>query len=357
VLEQTGTTPPTTTATTTPPPPTTTAPPVTTPVPPTTIDAGVHNLKIQVNGAGTTDPVPGIYPVNAGDNRSVNAIAAPGWHFVNWTGDVADNTSASTFVTMNADHDIVASFATNAPITTTTTPPTTSVTTTPVTSIPPPTTPSTTPATTTEGPTTTPVPTGPTITLPETTTVAGSSVTLDLSNKLDDNGLTTIPLEIDTGDLNCSIFIPEGTRLTDAGGNNLSGITLYTYSDPNEPYSIVLVALPSDATFSQPVTLVFHYDKSKVSDAEASALGIYIQAPDGSWQALLDTVLDTQAGTLTATITHLGIYTIRGPAVPVKKGGINWFIVALLISAFLILFSNAILIMFKRRRKTAKPGR
>ncbi|MDI6800130.1 MAG: stalk domain-containing protein [Actinomycetota bacterium] len=51
---------------------------------------------------------------NSGDVVTITAAANPGYHFVNWTGDVgtvADTSAASTTITMNGNYSITANFA------------------------------------------------------------------------------------------------------------------------------------------------------------------------------------------------------------------------------------------------------
>lgn len=66
-------------------------------------------VQVSVVGQGTTDPVPGNYPVARGSEFVVSAIPDPGWRFAGWTGAV---TSPDTLlrVTVNGDMDLVANF-------------------------------------------------------------------------------------------------------------------------------------------------------------------------------------------------------------------------------------------------------
>ena len=334
------------------PPPTTTVPPVTTTTPPTTTTAvTLYRLTIRVNGIGTTDPQSMF--TQAGDKKYLTAIPNPGNHFVNWTGDVDNRNSASTFIIMNSDETVTANFAPDVPATTVTTtpPPATSPTTTPPvtttggTTAPPATTVvTTTPASGTGTPTTSPVTTTPVI----PTTTIESQVYLDLSANLDAEGYTTGALTIYTGDMQGSIYIPAGTRLVDSSGNPLLGITLYTYSDPGDVFSVVLIALPSGAVFSQPLTLVMHYDESRVTAEQENELGIYVQSSDGVWHLVPGCVVDDLAATITVRISHFGIYAVRLPAVENPPFN-NWWLVGGVGLATILLLMFVIVLRVRKK--------
>ena len=74
--------------------------------------AVTHNLTMAVspNGAGTTNPAVG--PHSYTENLVVNITATPalGYVFSSWTGEVANASSASTTVTMDADKTVTANF-------------------------------------------------------------------------------------------------------------------------------------------------------------------------------------------------------------------------------------------------------
>ena len=182
------------------------------------------------------------------------------------------------------------------------------------------------------------------MTSPETTAPAvESSAYLDLALYLDNSGRTTEPLTIVTGDGVGTLFIPAGTLLLDAAGNPLTGITLYTYADPTNPVSLTIMALPSGATFSPPITLIFHYDKSRVSADEVQDLNIYVQLSDGSWQAIPGGVIDAEAGTVTVQISHLGVYSVRLPGKETASGTKWWLIGGVGLTVALILMFSIML--------------
>jgi uncharacterized repeat protein (TIGR02543 family) len=76
-----------------------------------------HDLTMAVDpvGGGTTDPPVGVHPY--AENFVVDLIATPeaGFAFDHWTGGVADENSATTTVTMDADKTVTAHFVDIAP--------------------------------------------------------------------------------------------------------------------------------------------------------------------------------------------------------------------------------------------------
>ncbi|MDZ7345215.1 MAG: InlB B-repeat-containing protein, partial [candidate division KSB1 bacterium] len=80
-------------------------------LPPTT-----YQLTILVNptSGGTTVPAPATYTYPAGQVVTVQAVPAANYHFVNWSGDVADPFLLTTTVTMNGNKTIIANFAPGA---------------------------------------------------------------------------------------------------------------------------------------------------------------------------------------------------------------------------------------------------
>jgi len=70
-----------------------------------------YQLTINASTGGSTSPAVGSYTYYSGDVVSLEATADPGYHFVNWTGDVADPNSASTTVLMDASKSVTANFA------------------------------------------------------------------------------------------------------------------------------------------------------------------------------------------------------------------------------------------------------
>ncbi len=71
-----------------------------------------YNLTMAVNpaGGGTTTPTSGVTTYDDETIVSISSTPSTGYRFVKWTGGVADSTSASTTVTMNANKTVTAHF-------------------------------------------------------------------------------------------------------------------------------------------------------------------------------------------------------------------------------------------------------
>ncbi|MBN1481544.1 T9SS type A sorting domain-containing protein [candidate division KSB1 bacterium] len=67
-------------------------------------------MEVYKTGWGTTTPGVGIHQYYSGDVVSLLAQPAQGYRFVTWEGDVANPSSSSTMVTMNADKTVRARF-------------------------------------------------------------------------------------------------------------------------------------------------------------------------------------------------------------------------------------------------------
>jgi hypothetical protein len=74
--------------------------------------SGACALTMQVYqaGWGATTPAVGTYAYPSGQVVNITATPAAGYKFVNWTGEVANPTSASTTVTMNINKTVCANF-------------------------------------------------------------------------------------------------------------------------------------------------------------------------------------------------------------------------------------------------------
>jgi predicted outer membrane repeat protein len=72
--------------------------------------ADTYDLTMAVVEGGSTVPAVGVHSFPVCATIPVEAIADPGWAFVEWTGDVADPTSAATSVEMLADRSATALF-------------------------------------------------------------------------------------------------------------------------------------------------------------------------------------------------------------------------------------------------------
>lgn len=69
-----------------------------------------HELTVSIIGNGTTEPPPGTYSYNHGDQVDLSAFPGAGYHFVRWDGDVADSASPDTYTVMNSTKGVRARF-------------------------------------------------------------------------------------------------------------------------------------------------------------------------------------------------------------------------------------------------------
>jgi uncharacterized repeat protein (TIGR02543 family) len=75
-------------------------------------DTYTLTMGVSPEGSGTTIPAIGTTSgYTAGTVVTISATAEEGYHFVDWTGDVANPNSDSTTVTMNANKTVTANFA------------------------------------------------------------------------------------------------------------------------------------------------------------------------------------------------------------------------------------------------------
>ena len=68
-----------------------------------------HDLTINGNGQGTTNPTVGTYEYDSGTQVTITASPASGWEFDHWSGD-ASGTSPTIVITMDSDKDVTAYF-------------------------------------------------------------------------------------------------------------------------------------------------------------------------------------------------------------------------------------------------------
>jgi hypothetical protein len=67
--------------------------------------AGPYTLQILASSDGTTNPVPGSYPYDAGETASVQALPSTGFVFAYWEGNVPDNKISQNPLSLTMDGD------------------------------------------------------------------------------------------------------------------------------------------------------------------------------------------------------------------------------------------------------------
>jgi hypothetical protein len=126
---------------------------------------------------------------------------------------------------------------------------------------------------------------------------------------------------IQSTDGNLSISIPQDA-LSSATQISIQPITNTAPSGLGSGYSL----LPEGTTFSKPVQLTFHYDTTILNGVNQNFLWIVTQASNGSWNAMLNCVIDTISKTVTVESTHFSpwilgnFFSISPSSKIVKKG-------------------------------------
>lgn len=67
---------------------------------------------------------------------------------------------------------------------------------------------------------------------------------------------------------------------------------------------------PEGLTFENPVTLTFHYSEELLDSNPAEFLWIVFQEPDGSWKAMLESALNSDAKTVTVETSHFSDWSV-----------------------------------------------
>jgi hypothetical protein len=103
-----------------------------------------------------------------------------------------------------------------------------------------------------------------------------------------------------------TLTVPPGALRTSA-----SILVLPLEAWPAGAIGPVFEILPSGLTFDVPATLTYRYVESELGGVKPSDLSV-AQATGSTWTALAST-LDTNAGTISASIAHLSAYGLIGP--------------------------------------------
>jgi len=69
-----------------------------------------YTLTISSTAGGSVTPAVGAHTYSAGTVVNLTATPDAEYHFVNWTGNVANVNAAATIITMNSDHSVTANF-------------------------------------------------------------------------------------------------------------------------------------------------------------------------------------------------------------------------------------------------------
>lgn len=316
-------------------------------------------LTVSVNGNGTTSPEVGTHSYDWGSTVNITATASANWAFSSWSGDVADNMSANTTVTIDNDKTVTANFVrTHGDVT-----------------IAVLGNGNVTPEvgihnyTVGENVTLVAIPasgwrfvnwTGDVSMVADVNSanttltingdyvitanfaiidtgvspggggggggsaVAGKSTTI-FGEMIDDQGLVVEEVQAVSFDNMAILDVLAGTLARDKGGNPLRAIKIVDLTDPHEPQAGgVLIGKvhefsPSGATFDPPITLIMSYNDSDLpAGMNEETLCIAFWNEDTGSYIPIDGVLDTDANSITTQISHFSQYTILSLPRPAK---------------------------------------
>jgi len=146
-----------------------------------------------------------------------------------------------------------------------------------------------------------------------------------LLNYIDEDGVFTDDVTIESEDGDCWVTIDEDTTGLTEDGDPLSEISVAQIEEPpplpeDSPVSVIGLAYdiePDGATFSPPITLAFTYDDSLVPEgvAEANLVIAIWDEEAGEWIDL-DCTVDADDNTITAEVSHLTTFAVLAYAYP-----------------------------------------
>ncbi|MDO8473612.1 MAG: hypothetical protein Q7T05_07340 [Dehalococcoidia bacterium] len=128
-------------------------------------------------------------------------------------------------------------------------------------------------------------------------------------------GVTLASAKLTTGDGRASLTIAAGTRMLDSSGQPLWSLSATVPTGPLPTSIDTIIAAwdfgPQGATFVPPMTLTLAYSAQTLS---AGVLGdtMYIAFWDGSVWQKLPSMVDTNAGTVSAPCSHFTLFAIMG---------------------------------------------
>ncbi len=146
-----------------------------------------------------------------------------------------------------------------------------------------------------------------------------------LLNYIDEDGVFTDDITIESEDGECWVTIGEGTTGLTEDGDPLTEISIVQIEEPpplpeDSPASVIGLAYdiePDGATFSPPITLTFTYDESLVPEgvAEVNLVIAIWDEEAGEWIDL-DCTVDADNNTITAEVSHLTTFAVLAYAYP-----------------------------------------
>ena len=156
----------------------------------------------------------------------------------------------------------------------------------------------------------------------------------DVSDYVDENGVFTQGVAVESPDGMCQLTIPEGTTGLTKEGEPLSWIRTIPMEDPPPPpkdYNVIGLVYdlgPEGTTFVPPIALTFTYDESLIPEgvAEEDLVIATWDAASEQWVKLEGCVVDPVANTITGPVSHFSefstlAYTPPTPPTPPSPSG------------------------------------
>ena len=137
----------------------------------------------------------------------------------------------------------------------------------------------------------------------------------------DSKGIVKKDTTVKSADGKCSVFIPKGTKALTKAAKPLSKVTVTKMADPPAPptgsniIGLTYNLGPDGATFDPPITLTFTYDPGEVPEGATPVIAFWDE--DASkWAELAGCVVDEDAGTISAPVSHFTAFTILSVVTP-----------------------------------------
>ena len=120
----------------------------------------------------------------------------------------------------------------------------------------------------------------------------------------------------------CQLTINKGTKALNTYGGALTGIIVIKMKEPPAPppnanvIGLVYDLTPAGATFDPPPTLTFTYDPDDIPEG-GNEEDLVIAYSGSDWVVLEGSVVDPEANTITAPVSHFTAFTVLAYSTPV----------------------------------------
>jgi hypothetical protein len=200
---------------------------------------------------------------------------------------------------------------------------------------------------------------------PNTLLKSPLAATLDLSDSMDTGGM--LQTDFTQGNIRysgnnqiVSLLIKSGTRVVAIDGSPVAEITVQSGSNvPSAPSGQNIVSAvefgPTGATFSSPITVVYGYDPTMVSqNVKASGLALqYFDSQTNKW-VKADYTVDTQNHQITANLSHFSLYAVIASN-STSFMGVGWSLAGIIIVLEMVM-GGLVIFYFLRRKRPLVPA-